>query len=165
MFIINNICLCLLIAIVAAFIADIVMKNRKKKDVISFKESLYLTDLPIITLKQGNNKINFLLDTGSSKSVILPSICEILEYEDTGHSGTIYGMEGNVVDTKYINIDLMYNCITYTEQFQVLDMSNAFNQLKQSTGVTVHGILGNSFFEKYGYVIDFQELVAYGKSN
>ena len=59
----------------------------------------------------------------------------------------------------------MYNYITYNEKFQVVDMSYAFNSIKQSTGVNIHGILGNSFFEKYGYVIDFKELVAYGKHN
>ena len=120
--------------------------------------------LPVITLRQGNNKINLLLDTGSTESIIIPSVIEHLEYEDTGKSGTIFGMEGNAIDTKYVKIDLMYNFINYTENFQIVDMSNAFNSIKQSTGVTIHGILGNSFFEKYGYVIDFQEFVAYGKN-
>ncbi len=42
-------------------------------------------------------------------------------------------------------------------------MSNAFNTLKQDTGVTIHGILGNTFFEKYGYVIDYKDFIAYAK--
>ena len=165
MFIIENICFCLLIAIVGAWIANIVTRADKNKNKISFKEAMDLTDLPVITLKQGDKKANFLLDTGSTKSVVLPSVLETFEYEETGEVGTIYGMEGNIIDTKYVKMDLMYNYITYNETFQVVDMSNAFNSIKQSTGVTIHGILGNSFFEKYGYVIDFQELVAYGKNN
>jgi hypothetical protein len=167
MFIVENICFCVLVAIVGAWIANMVINAYKGKRMnkISFKEALDLADLPIITLRQGDKKINLLLDTGSTKSVILPSAIENLEYEDTGEVGTIYGMEGNTIDTKYIKMDLMYNYITYSENFQVVDMSNAFNSIKQSTGVSIHGILGNSFFEKYGYVIDFQELVAYGKNN
>ena len=167
MFIIEHICLCLLIAIIGAWIAKVVINayKGKRNNKISFKESLDLTDLPVITLKQGSNKINLLLDTGSTKSIILPIILESLEHEVTGEVGTVYGMEGNMVETKYVNMDLMYNYITYNENFQVVDMSNAFNSIKQSTGVTIHGILGNSFFERYGYVIDFQELVAYGKNN
>lgn len=166
MIIIENICFCLLIAIVGAWFANLVTNaDKNKKSRISFKESLDLTDLPIITLRQGDKRINLLLDTGSTKSVILPSILDTLEYEVTGEVGTIYGMEGNMIETKYINMDLMYNYITYNEKFQVVDMSNAFNSIKQSTGVNIHGILGNSFFEKYGYVIDFKELVAYGKHN
>lgn len=162
---IENLSFCLLIAIVGAWIANLVTRADKKKNRISFKESLDLTDLPVITLKQGNKKVNFLLDTGSTKSVILPSVVETLEHEDTDEVGTIYGMEGNAIETKYVNIDLMYNYITYNEKFQIVDMSAAFDNIKQSTGVNIHGILGNSFFEKYGYVIDFQELVAYGKNN
>ena len=165
MIIVENICFCLLIAIVGAWIANLVTNADKNKSRISFKESLDLTDLPIITLRQGNNKINLLLDTGSTKSVVLPSIMDTFEYSDTGEVGTIFGMEGNSINTKYISMDLMYNYITYTETFQVVDMSTAFNSIKQSTGVTIHGILGNSFFEKYGYVLHFKDLVAYGRNN
>lgn len=167
MFVIGNICFCLLIAIVGAWIANIVINAYKGKRInkISFKESLDLTDLPVITLRQGEKKVNLLLDTGSTESIIIPSMLNNLEHEDIDKKGTIFGMEGNKIDTRYIKMDLMYNYITYSENFQVVDMSNAFNSIKQSTGVTIHGILGNSFFEKYSYVIDFQELVAYGKNN
>lgn len=154
------------IGTVGAFVSNYVQKaNKRNLSKISFKEAIDLTDLPIITLKQGNIKVNFLLDTGSTKSIILPSMLETLEHEDTGEVGTVYGMEGNSVDTKFTKIDFMYNYINYTELFQVVDMSNAFNSIKQSTGVNIHGILGNSFFEKYGYVIDFQEFIVYGKNN
>lgn len=167
MFIVENICFCVLVVITGAWIAKIIINADEDKRVnkISFKEALDLADLPVITLRQGAKKVNLLLDTGSTESIIIPSALANLEYEDTGKSGTVFGMEGNAVDTKYVNLDLMYNYITYNENFQIVDMSNAFNSIKQSTGVTIHGILGNSFFERYGYVIDFQELVAYGKNN
>lgn len=152
---------------ICAFIGITLVKlyENKNKNKISFKEAMDLTNLPVITLRQGEKKVNLLLDTGSTESIILPSILNYLEYEDTDKTGTVFGIEGNAVDTKYVKMDLMYNFINYTENFQIVDMSNAFNSIKQSTGVTIHGILGNSFFEKYGYVIDFQELVAYGKNN
>jgi hypothetical protein len=165
MFVIENICYCVLVTILGAWIANIVIRTDKNKNKISFKESLDLANLPVITFRQGEKKVNLLLDTGSTESIIIPSILDNLEYEDTDKKGTIFGMEGNRIDTRYVKMDLMYNYITYSENFQVVDMSNAFNSIKQSTGVTIHGILGNSFFEKYGYVIDFQELVAYGKNN
>ena len=135
------------------------------KGQVSFREAYDLTGLPIVTFKQGKNKINLLVDTGSTKSVILPSLLEVIKSTDLNEGGTIFGMEGNAIATKYVKLDLMYNYITYSEHFQVVDMRNAFNSVKQSTSVTIHGILDNSFFEKYGYVIDFQELVAYEKNN
>lgn len=167
MFIVENICFCVLVAIVGAWIANMVINAYKGKRMnkISFKEALDLADLPVITLRQGDKKINLLLDTGSTESIIIPSMLNNLEHEDIGKKGTIFGMEGNRIDTRYVKMDLMYNYITYSENFQVVDMSNAFNSIKQSTGVSIHGILGNSFFERYDYVIDFQELVAYGKNN
>ena len=109
MIIIENVCFCLLIAIVGAWIANLVTNADKNKSKISFKESLDLTDLPIITLRQGETRVNLLLDTGSTKSVILPSVIENLEYSDTGEVGTIFGMEGNTIETKYVSMDLMYN--------------------------------------------------------
>lgn len=153
------------IACLSAKIANKAKHSNNNKNKISFKESLDLTNLPVIILKQGDKKVNLLLDTGSTRSVILPSVLETLEHKVTGEVGTVYGMEGVSYNTKYAEVELFYNNIMYNESFQVVDMSNAFNSIKQSTGVNIHGILGNSFFERYGYIIDFQELVAYGKDS
>ena len=145
----------------AGFIGNKISLANKKQ--VSFKEALDLTGLPIVTFKQEENKINLLLDTGSSKSVILPSILNVFNHEKLNEGGTVYGMEGNIIETVFISMDFILNNTNYSEKFQVVDMSSAFNSLKQDTGVTIHGILGNSFFEKYGYVIDYKDFVAYAK--
>lgn len=151
----------LLLAMFAGFIGNKISLANKKQ--VSFKEALDLTGLPIVTFKQGENKINLLLDTGSSKSVILPSVLNVFKHEKLNEGGTVYGMEGNIIETVFVSIDFILNNNSYSEKFQVVDMSSAFNSLKQDTGVTIHGILGNSFFEKYGYVIDYKDFVAYAK--
>lgn len=145
----------------AGFIGNKISLANKKQ--VSFKEALDLTGLPIVTFKQEENKINLLLDTGSSKSVILPSILNVFKHEKLNEGGVVYGMEGNIIETVFISMDFILNNTNYSEKFQVVDMSSAFNSLKQDTGVTIHGILGNSFFEKYGYVIDYKDFVAYAK--
>lgn len=145
----------------AGFIGNKISIVNKKQ--VSFKEALDLTGLPIVTFKQGENKINLLLDTGSSNSVILPSVLNIFKHEKLNEGGTIFGMEGNIIETVFVSMDFILNNSNYSEKFQVVDMSSAFNSLKQDTGVTIHGILGNSFFEKYGYVIDYKDFVAYAK--
>ena len=122
-----------------------------------------MTGLPIVNFKQGKNKINLLVDTGSTKSVILPSLLETIKFTDLNEGGTIFGMEGNVISTSYVNIEFKLHKNDYYEKFQVVDMSSAFNAIKQDTGVTIHGILGNSFFENYGYVLDFKDFIAYSK--
>ena len=151
----------LLLAMFAGFIGNKISLVNKKQ--VSFKEALDLTGLPIVTFKQGENKINLLLDTGSSKSVILPSVLNVFKHEKLNEGGTVYGMEGNIIETVFVSIDFILNNTNYSEKFQVIDMSSAFNSLKQDTGVTIHGILGNSFFEKYGYVIDYKDYIAYTK--
>lgn len=133
------------------------------KGQVSFREAYDLTGLPIVTFKQGKNKINLLVDTGSTKSVILPSILENIKNEKLNEEGTIFGMEGNVINTSYVSIDFKLHKNNYSEKFQVVDMSSAFNAIKQDTDVTIHGILGNSFFENYGYVLDFKDFIAYSK--
>ena len=133
------------------------------KNQVSFREAYDLTGLPIVTFKQGKNKFNLLVDTGSTKSVVLPSLLEVIKSIDLNEGGTIFGMEGNVINTSYVNIDFKLHKNEYSEKFQVVDMSSAFNSIKQDTGVTIHGILGNSFFENYGYVIDFKDFIAYSK--
>lgn len=151
----------LLLAMFAGFIGNKISLVNKKQ--VSFKEALDLTGIPVVTFKQGKNKINLLLDTGSSKSVILPSVLNVFKHEKLNEGGTVYGMEGNIIETVFVSIDFILNNTNYSEKFQVVDMSSAFNSLKQDTGVTIHGILGNSFFEKYGYVIDYKDYIAYTK--
>ena len=42
-------------------------------------------------------------------------------------------------------------------------MSEAFKKIKDGNGATIHGLIGNSFMQKYKYVLDFDEMVAYSK--
>ena len=72
-------------------------------------------------------------------------------------------MEGNIIDVEYISMNFTHNEKLYTSKFQVVDMQEAFDNVKKESGVTIHGILGSKFFEEYKYVLDFKELIAYTK--
>ena len=128
---------------------------------MSFRESMDLTELPVVTFYNGTNKLNFLLDTGSNMCVINSRNIKSLSYTKLNGGGTIHGMEGNIVGVEYISMDFTYNDKLYTSTFQVVDMQDAFDIVKQESGVTIHGILGSKFFEEYKYVLDFKELIAY----
>ena len=158
--IINIILLVLLLAFSVNIIEKII---REKRDKISFKESMDLTDLPIITLYNGKTKINFLLDTGSNLSHINRSYLSNLEYQDLNVEQDTIGMEGNKVTSKVCRIQVFYKENRYEEEFVASDLDNAFNTIKQESGVQIHGILGNKFFEKYKYVLNFSNLTAYAK--
>lgn len=154
------------LVILASFFAKIVDIYRKKEKRaqacrMSFRETLDLTDIPIVTFKCGEKKLNFLLDTGASDSIINKSVTNDIKHSPTGVRNTIYGSDGNKEEVDITSIDITYRDKTYSEKFYVKDLDAAFSNLKSDLGVNLHGILGSSFFQKYRYIIDFEELAAY----
>ena len=137
--------------------------KQKNRINMSFKEAIDLVELPVVTFYNGDKKFNFLLDTGATISVINSNILDNFTHEKVESTGILWGMEGNKINVSYIKASLIYKDKTYEENFQVVDMTASFNAVKAESGVTLSGILGNSFFKKYQYVLDFNSLIAYSK--
>lgn len=135
--------------------------KQKNRINMSFKEAMDLVELPVITFYNGDKKFNFLLDTGATISVINSNILDNFTHEKVESTGILWGIEGNKINVSYIKASLIYKDKTYEENFQVVDMTASFNAVKAKSGVTLSGILGNSFFKKYQYVLDFNSLIAY----
>lgn len=134
------------------------------KDVInqmSFRETMDLCELPIVTFVNNGKKLNFLLDTGASKSVIHNGTLEGLDYKYINKSGNLYGIDGKKQNVQFISMPIEYKGKNYNEEFQSIDMSVPFSNLKSDFGVNLHGILSSTFFQKYKYVLNFDELIAY----
>ena len=154
-------CVLTLEALILGVAITIVKKYNRKNNKISFKETLALTDLPIVTFSNNNNKLHFVLDTGSNRSIINARELEICKYHKLDGTNKIHGMDGISREVVNVRMSLMYNDKEFEDVFQVTDMSGAFDSWTQETGITIHGILGNTFFTKYRYLIDFDELAAY----
>ena len=138
---------------------------RKNQDTsISFKQGFDLTDLPVITLYQGEKKFNFILDTGSTHSVINRDVLKQLEYNERPGHGELVGMEGNPVKTSVCDITFSYKDIQFSYTYMVNDLSAVFETIKRNSGVNLHGVIGSRFFNEYKYVLDFDELIAYSKA-
>lgn len=151
------------VAIIAG-VANLIMNRRKidpKVGRISFRESMDLVELPIVTFMSNGKKLNFLLDTGASYSSINEAALEGLSYEETGESGGHFGIDGTIQQAGYVKMNVDYRSQSYEDEFQVVDLSQAFGNIKQEFGINLHGILGSTFFQKYRYVLNFDELVAY----
>lgn len=148
---------------ICATIAHLVDLIRKKNisDKMSFKESMDLCELPIVTFLNNGKKLNFLLDTGASGSIIDSNALDGLAFTRLNKIGDVFGMEGNKQEVTFINMSLGYRGKTYDDEFQVMDMGSPFGNMKAEYGVNLHGVLSSTFFQKYQYVLDFQELVAY----
>ena len=105
--------ICFLVALAIAFLRDIIsLEINKRKTGISFKESIDLTELPVITMYNGGQKLNFLLDTGSNISHLNSGAVRLLgEYEELHKSGFDLTTATGVTEgsNKWINIPLQYH--------------------------------------------------------
>ena len=158
--IVGVVILVLVIAFIINTIDDIRKRNNSK---ISFKEAMDLVELPVVTFYNGDTKLNFLLDTGSNVSYINSSIIPLLVHEKTDKEMNTIGIEGNKVSNQFCKMSVTYKNRVFEEEFSIADLDEAFGVVKQESGVQIHGILGSKFFERYKYVLDFKELIAYIK--
>lgn len=137
--------------------------NNKKRTAMSFQASMDLAELPVVTFKQGEKKINFLLDTGSNNCVINKTFLKTIEHTPLAQETNLTGVEGNSQKAGLCVIKMSYKDREYEYPYVVQDLNAAFDSIKKETGVTIHGILGSRFFNEFKYVLDFDELIAYSK--
>ena len=160
----------IIVAVIALILGVVVFVHfqNKQYDKISFKETLDLTGLPIITFHhkdaQNNDiKLNFLLDTGATNSIIHAPVVNVCKTVELQGQTVMCGLEGTNRTASNVGIILERDGKEFRDAFQVSDMSSIFGQIKEVTGATLHGVLGDSFFRRYKYVIDFEDYIAYSK--
>lgn len=140
--------------------------NRKIKR-FSFRESMALSGLPIISFENNHHWVNMLLDTGGTDSIIDSNYIQYLEYTDTDKpTSSFVGTTGKTdIGQKIINISLTKDDDkSFNVDCTVINLGEAFTAIKESYGVQLHGILGTDFLDKYKYVIDFEKMIAYNKA-
>lgn len=136
----------------------------KEKYKISIKESLDLVQLPIITFYEGKVKLNFLLDTGSSHSHITTSVADKLTGTPVEADYSFTSCTGSSTCSKAIDANLSYKGKEFkTTLFINKELDAAFKDIKNESGVQLHGILGSDFLKKHKYILDFAKFVAYSK--
>lgn len=153
----------ILALIIISALGYFVWKDSIKKKSLSFRDSLNLVGLPVVTFYSGHRKLNMLLDTGSSDCILNTAALDSLVYEEKQYLAPIMGIEGNTTNNKVISTTISYSGLKFPHEFVVVDMSQAFGDIKKESGVTIHGILGSDFFSRYKYILDFDELMFYKK--
>ena len=151
--------LCILGIILYYNFSDTHIVRINKKQIMEFKTSMDLTGLPIITFYQGKNKYNFLLDTGSNVSYINSK--SDVEVQKNNTKDVFMGADGVDKPCEWAFVKFYREAVEYDCKVIVADLDAAFTELKNCWGVTVNGILGNDFFTKYKYCLDFKEQVVY----
>lgn len=130
---------------------------------MSFRESMDLADMPIVTFYHGEKRFNFLLDTGSNYSHISSDAAKELDGLMMNAQAKVSGI-GEGQTSGVCRTTLSYKGADYDIDLCITDhLCEAFAAIKKETGVQVHGLIGNQFLQKYKYILDFEELVAYTK--
>lgn len=156
--------LVLILSVIGIAVVVYLLKN-SKKDKLSFKESLDLTELPVVTFYNSGLKLNFLLDTGSNVNLLNKKLSDKLKKEFVNSELNVYGVGGvqNSVEASCCSMEITNGSLKFTDNFYLIDLEDTFSEIKKSSGVQIHGILGSLFFNKYRYILDFNKMIAYVK--
>ena len=141
------------------------LKNKEiPKESISIKK--YMPgNLPVITLTNNGIALNFLIDTGSNISHIIPSVLKDIKGNKIQNNNEIAGIGAITNESSSIEVKVKD---TLSKEYDITlviskGLENSAKYIEQSTGVKIHGLLGTDFLQKYQYVIDFKTLEVYAK--
>ena len=162
---IMNLLIIFLLIIFITIVVNIV-EDHKIYSKISFKETMDLLNIPIISFVCNGKKLHFILDSGSSYSHISSEVVNYVngKIEDVGETIKTISAGGELNNNKHCILKLKYNGKFYDSDFIITE--NLMQQLaviKKDFNIDIHGILGGDFLSKYEYTIDFKEYIAYSK--
>lgn len=137
------------------------MKLRGNK--IQFKKDYKRHSLPIVRLNFYGKTLNFLIDTGADVNVMnIKALMELpvsIPMKPAGNVTT----GGGEVNAFNASMKFSYEKDFFDEEFSLLDMDAPFANVFNDNGIMLHGVLGSKFFNKYRWVIDFENMVIWTK--
>lgn len=115
--------------------------------------------LPVIPVKVKDKYLSFILDTGSTCSLIDSNVVEYFKdiVEPVGDY-YISGIEGTKHKVDIITLPFTFEGQTYKPKFCVKPLLDAFKGIEDDSGIQVQGLLGTDFLLENQWIIDFKEL-------
>lgn len=142
--------------------------NPEDRAEISIRESIYYTGMPLLPIElESGDRVNFILDSASNVSHINEDDLNLFVHNNTENSQNIMGIEGNSQSVDKATIVFSYKNNVFDIEACKSNLSKTFKHFSQEikkmydTDVRVVGLLGNDFLTKYGYVLDFNDLIVY----
>jgi len=133
-----------------------------KQMTFPLNHGLHKAGLPLIVVKLFDHDICLMLDTGSNRNIIDHRIYDQFKdrLKQSETSSEVYTLNGAAKGTT-IDVPFNFEAIDYQEPFLCTEMTDAFDKINEEAGIQIHGILGNNFFLKHGWVLDFEKLAVY----
>jgi len=120
------------------------------------------TGLPLIVVKIFDHDICLMLDTGSNRNIIDHRIYDHfkdrLKYSET--PSKVFTLNGATTGT-IIDVSFCFEEYDYHEPFICTENTDAFDKIHEEAGIQIHGILGNHFFLKHGWLLDSEKIELY----
>lgn len=125
----------------------------------SIINGLNKVQLPIIHVKIENKYLCFILDTGSTCSLIDSTVVEYFKdiVEPVGDY-CISGIEGTKHKVDIITLPFNFEGQAYKPKFCVRPLLDAFKSIEEENGIQVHGLLGTDFLLENQWIVDFRTL-------
>ena len=121
--------------------------------------SISKVQLPLIIVKVKEKYICFILDTGSTCSLIDSTVVEYFKdiVEPVGDY-YINGIEGSKHEVDMITLPFIFEGQMYKPKFCVKPLLDAFKSIEDESGIQVHALLGTDFLLENKWIIDFEKL-------
>ena len=115
--------------------------------------------LPMILIEVNNKHLCFILDTGSTCSLIDSNVVDYFKdiVESIGDY-SINGIDGTMHKVDVITLPFTFEGLTYKPKFCVKSLLDAFKGIEIESGIQVHGLLGTDFMLENKWIIDFNNL-------
>lgn len=122
-------------------------------DEISFQKIYSQTKLPIINVLINNELHYFVIDTGANINVLNESIANQLNLNYTNTKDKVFGINNTQELSKTTILNLIINDHDYSDEFSILNISQVLDRIKYESSITVSGLLGIPFLNKYKAIL------------
>ena len=137
-----------------------------EKELIKFEETQ--TSIPFIKVKHNNISFNLVIDTGCTTSCIDKEVLDLLVHNVTNQAtdGIIYADGSSDDKVQIVEIPITVGNQEYVEQFNAVNFRAMSQQVKDTFGITIRGLLGSEFLYKHSLILDFDKhLIRYTNGN
>ena len=120
---------------------------------------IHKAKLPIIPIEIKGQYLSFILDTGSTCSLIDSTVVEYFKdiVEPIGDY-CISGIEGTKHKVDMITLPFTFEGQIYKPKFCVRPLLNAFKSIEEESSIQVHGLIGTDFLLENKWILNFNKL-------